>query len=69
MSHDRPELQRRAYDELDEFVGELRGDLRAGDELMLVSDHGLQNGLHTDEAMIAATDPGVVKAIGSVLDL
>jgi len=39
VSHDRPELQRQAYDELDEFVGELRGDLRAEDELVLVSDH------------------------------
>jgi len=69
VSHDRPELQRRAYDELDEFVGELRGDLRAEDELVLVSDHGLQDGLHTDEAMIAATDPGVVEAIERVLDV
>jgi predicted AlkP superfamily pyrophosphatase or phosphodiesterase len=69
VSHDRPELQRRAYDELDDIVGELRGDLEAGDELVLVSDHGLQDGLHTDEAMIAATDPGVVDAVESVLDV
>ena len=69
VSHDRPELQRRAYDELDDIVGELRGDLRAGDELVLVSDHGLQDGLHTDEAMIAATDPDVVDAVESVLDV
>ena len=69
VSHDRLELQRRAYDELDDIVGELRGDLDAGDELVLVSDHGLQDGLHTDEAMIAATDPGVVDAVESVLDV
>ena len=69
VSHDRLELQRRAYDELDDIVGELRGDLEAGDELVLVSDHGLQDGLHTDEAMIAATDPGVVDAVESVLDV
>jgi len=67
VSHDRPELQQRAYDELNEVVAGLRDDLRAEDELVLVSDHGLQGGLHTDEAMIAATDPGVVEAIGSVL--
>ena len=69
VSHDRPELQRRAYRELDEFVGELREDLADGDELVLVSDHGLQNGLHTDEAMLAATDPEVVEAVESVLDV
>lgn len=66
VSHDRPDLQRRAYAELDEFVGELADDLEDGDELVLVSDHGLQEGLHTDEAMIAATDPGVVEATDSV---
>ncbi len=69
VSHDRPELQQRAYDELDQFVGELRDDLREGDELVLVSDHGLQDGLHTDEAMIAATDPGVVDAVDGVRDV
>jgi predicted AlkP superfamily phosphohydrolase/phosphomutase len=69
VSHDRPELQREAYDELDEFVAELRDDLRAEDELVLVSDHGLQDGLHTDEAMLAATDPTVVDAVDSVLDV
>jgi hypothetical protein len=69
VSHDRPALQERAYRELDEVVGELRDDLREGDELVLVSDHGLQEGLHTDEAMIAATDPRVVNAVGGVLDV
>ena len=69
VSHDRPALQERAYRELDEVVGELRDDLREGDELVLVSDHGLQEGLHTDEAMVAATDPGVVDAVDGVRDV
>ena len=69
VSHDRPALQKQAYRELDEVVAELRDDLRAEDELVLVSDHGLQNGLHTDEAMIASTDPTVVDTVGSVLDI
>ena len=69
VSHDRPALQERAYHELDEVVGELVTDLEPEDELVLVSDHGLQEGLHTDEAMIAATDPGVVDAVGGVLDI
>jgi predicted AlkP superfamily phosphohydrolase/phosphomutase len=68
VSHSRPELQAGAYDELDEFVGELRDDL-GDDELLLVSDHGLQDGLHTEEAMVAGTDPGTVERIESVLDV
>jgi len=58
-----------AYDELDEFVGELRDDLRPEDELLLVSDHGLQQGVHTHEAMVAATDPSLVESIDGVLDV
>lgn len=68
VSHSRPELQEGAYDELDDFVGELREDLHEEDELLLVSDHGLQNGLHTEEAMIAG--PTVVtEGVDSVLDV
>jgi predicted AlkP superfamily pyrophosphatase or phosphodiesterase len=69
VTYDLPDLQRGAYDELDEFVGELRADLGDGDELLLVSDHGLQDGLHTDEAMVAGTDPEMVGAVESVLDV
>ena len=69
VSHSRPELQQRAYDELNEFVGELRSDLNEDDELVVVSDHGLQEGLHTEEAMIAATDPTLVNQVSSVLDV
>lgn len=69
VSYDRPELQEWAYEELDEFVGELRSDLREDDELVLVSDHGLQDGLHTDEAIIAATDPRIIEDVSSVLDV
>jgi predicted AlkP superfamily pyrophosphatase or phosphodiesterase len=69
VSYDRPALQERAYEELNDFVGELRNDLSDGDELVLVSDHGLQDGLHTDEAMIAATDQSIVEDVSSVLDV
>lgn len=69
ISFDRPTLQKRAYDELNDFVGELRNDLQGNDELILVSDHGLQDGLHTDEAMIAATDPAIVESVSSVLEI
>jgi predicted AlkP superfamily pyrophosphatase or phosphodiesterase len=69
ISYDRPVLQEQAYEELNDFVGELRGDLREDDELVLVSDHGLQDGLHTEEAMIASTEPVIVEAASSVLDV
>jgi hypothetical protein len=69
VSHDAPAVQARAYAETDEFVGELSEDLRPDDELLLVSDHGLQNGLHTNEAMVASTDPGLVERINSVTDV
>lgn len=69
VSYDRPDLQRRAYDEADEFVAELASDLDATDELVLLSDHGLQDGLHTEQAMVAATDPGILERIDSVVDV
>ncbi|WP_225334128.1 alkaline phosphatase family protein [Halomicrobium urmianum] len=69
VTYDLPDLQMEAYAEVDEFVGELRDDLREGDELLLVSDHGLQNGVHTHEAMVAGTDPARVAEIESVLDV
>jgi predicted AlkP superfamily pyrophosphatase or phosphodiesterase len=69
IAHDRPELQASAYAELDEFVGELRDDLGPADDLLLVSDHGLQDGLHTDTAMIAATSSQLVSNVESVTDV
>jgi predicted AlkP superfamily phosphohydrolase/phosphomutase len=69
VAHDDPGLQQRGYDELDDFVGELHGDLDEDDELVLVSDHGLQDGLHTETAVIAATSPGLIDDVESVLDV
>ncbi|GCF12533.1 hypothetical protein Harman_04680 [Haloarcula mannanilytica] len=69
VSYDHPTLQMQAYGELDEFVGEVVGDLREDDELLLVSDHGLQDGVHTHEAMVAGTSPRLVEEIDSVLDV
>jgi predicted AlkP superfamily pyrophosphatase or phosphodiesterase len=69
VSYDRQSLQTQAYKEVDEFVGELRADLTDDDELVLISDHGLQNGLHTEHAMIASTKPTIIEEIGSVRDI
>ena len=69
VTYNLPALQRSAYDETDEFVGELREDLDDGDELLLVSDHGLQEGVHTHEAMVAGTDEEMINTIDSVVDV
>jgi predicted AlkP superfamily pyrophosphatase or phosphodiesterase len=69
VTYDLPDLQRAAYDEIDEFVGELRADLEDGDELLLVSDHGLQDGVHTHEAMVASTSEDLIGGIDSVVDV
>jgi hypothetical protein len=66
VSYDRPDIQQRAYDEINQFVDELIADLHDSDELLLVSDHGLQNGLHTDEAMIASTNKELINDVSSV---
>jgi predicted AlkP superfamily pyrophosphatase or phosphodiesterase len=69
VSHNRPELQRRAYEETDQFVSELLSDITEDDVLVLISDHGLQEGLHTDEAMIASTDPELITGVSDVTDV
>lgn len=69
VAYERQELQSDAYDELNDFVGELEEDLREEDELVVISDHGLQNGVHTHQAMIATTDQSIIEGVESVLDV
>jgi len=69
VSYDIPALHDRAYDELDDFVCEIRSDLGPADELVLVSDHGLQEGVHTEQALIASTSEEIVSDVGSVRDV
>lgn len=69
VSHSQPVRQQRAYNELNEFVGELRADMSEDDELLLVSDHGLQDGVHTQKAMIAATTGRLIDGSESVIDV
>lgn len=69
VAHDKPTMQMDAMEEMDQFVGELKRDLGPDDELLLVSDHGLQNGVHTMPAMAAGTDPDMIASIASVLDI
>lgn len=66
IAFERPEMQKAAYAELDRFVSELLADLDDDDTLLLVSDHGLQGGVHTHEAMVASTEPDAIEPITSV---
>jgi predicted AlkP superfamily pyrophosphatase or phosphodiesterase len=68
VSYDDPKLQRQAYKELDEFVFEVLGDLDDNDELVIISDHGLQDGKHTDMAFISSTTKSITKNVNSVTD-
>lgn len=69
VAYNDPSLQDQAYDETNDFVGELLADLGPDDTLVIVSDHGLQDGIHTEQAMIASTDPRIVDAVDSVVDV
>lgn len=69
VTYNRPDVQAAAYDEINSFVGDVVADLGSDDDLLLVSDHGLQDGVHTHEAMVAGTDPETVDEIESVLDI
>jgi len=69
VAYDHGGLQERAYDEMDDFVGDLVTDLDDGDELLIVSDHGLQDGVHTDDAMVAGTNADLLDGVESVLDI
>lgn len=69
VSYAEPGLQRRGYEEMNDFVGELLSDIGESDELLLVSDHGLQNGEHTDEAVVSSTSKQLIEDVESVLDV
>jgi hypothetical protein len=69
VSYDLHSLQERAYDEFDHFVADVVRDLGDDDELVLLSDHGLQDGVHTEMAMIASTSESIVDAVDAVTDV
>jgi hypothetical protein len=69
VAYNDPHLQDQAYRETDDFVDNLRSDLDPDDTLVIVSDHGLQDGIHTKQAMIASTEPRIVDSVESVVDI
>lgn len=48
---------------------EIRDRLDEDDVLVCVSDHGLRDGYHTDDAFLGASDERVVEGVESVLDV
>lgn len=69
VAFDSPAMQHRAYQEVNEFVGEVLSDLESEDDLLILSDHGLRNGIHTNEAMVAGTLETLVDGIDGVTDV
>jgi len=69
ISNKTPGMQDAVYEAVDTFAGELRKDLDTGDELLILSDHGLQDGLHTDEAMVSATETDLLSGVEAVTDI
>jgi len=61
-------LQKQGYKEVNEFVGELWNDLGENDELFIISDHGLQEGIHTNTAFLSGTKKEVVQEVSSVVE-
>jgi len=59
-------LQERAYRQAATWTEQLRAAMQPEDELVCVSDHGLQDGDHTHEAFLGATDPSVVDGVDCV---
>ncbi|MFB6282683.1 MAG: alkaline phosphatase family protein [Halobacteria archaeon] len=64
-----PEYQRRNYRHAATMTRELREWLSDEDELVVVSDHGNRDGLHTHNAYFGATDEDALTGVSSVLDV
>lgn len=64
-----PDMQMAIYAAVDAFVGDLLADLEPADQVLIVSDHGLQEGVHTTEAMVSATDREMLEGLDGVTDV
>lgn len=67
-SYDTPPLQDRAYNEMDNFVCEQRSDRSEEDKLSLISDHGFENGVHTNKAYVSSNHQEFVESVNPVPD-
>jgi len=62
-------VQERAYRAAANWTEEVRSALGDGDELVCLSDHGLRDGDHTMDAVIAGDNRGLVEDTQSVFDI
>lgn len=61
--------QRRCYVNAARMTEAVRSTMIEGDQLVCVSDHGLQGGKHTDSPYLGASDERVLEGVESVLDV
>lgn len=69
VADEEPGWQERAYRLAAAMTDEVRGDLADGDTLVCVSDHGLQDGEHTHDAFVGASETAAIESVESVLDV
>lgn len=61
--------QERHYRQAAKWTREIRESLQPEDTLVCVSDHGLRNGAHTHDPVIASDEAEVLEGVTSVLDV
>jgi len=61
-------FQRRHYETAANITNEIRAEMDDKDTLISISDHGIRDGIHTHDAVIASDDPSVVDQTDSVFD-
>jgi hypothetical protein len=57
------------YRQAARWTDALRAQLDGDDTLLCVSDHGLQDGSHTEHAVIASDDPEAIAGVAEVTDV
>jgi hypothetical protein len=62
-------IQRRAYEAAADWTNEIRGTLSDEDDLVCLSDHGLRDGEHTMDAVIASDNRAVVRDTPTVFEV
>lgn len=69
VAEEEPGWQERAYRLAAAMTDEVQRELTDDDTLVCVSDHGLQDGDHTHDAFVGASDEAGIEGVESVLDI